>query len=449
MAIFFYRIFLSIYVLAAKLISPWQPKAKLWLQGRKNWRKKLESEWAIVNEQLTIDAKPPFTIWMHCASLGEFEQGRPVLEMLRLKNPNHKIVLSFFSPSGYEVQKNYAGANMVCYLPMDSEANAKDFLDIIKPCLALWVKYEYWYYFLQAINSRNIPLLLVSGVFRPDQPFFKWHGQLPRKMLTFFTHFFVQNQTSYDLTLPLVGKEKITITGDTRFDRVIDIAEKATSIPEIEKWLGGAEKVFVAGSTWPDDEEELTHYVKLHPEIKFIIAPHHIDAENITDSMKLFPMAEKWTSLVRPQTLDGHNKTSSKDPSSIPQHLPHTIQHAASTENVLLIDAIGLLAKIYRYADITYLGGGFGNDGVHNVLEAAVYGKPVIHGPEYEKYAEATGLVACGGAYEVDDALELEKILDQLFANKTFYNNAANAAKKFVYEHKGATKMVIDYIEKL
>lgn len=449
MANIIYNLFLFTYSFAAKLISPWTPKARQWVNGRKNWQENLDRQWGLVIKNEIIVTSSPHTIWMHCASLGEFEQGRPVLESLRQKNPHYKIVLSFFSPSGYEIRKDYAGADMVCYLPIDSKANAKDFLDIIKPSLVLWVKYEYWFYFLQEIHNRKLPLLLISGVFRTEQAFFKWYGGLHRQMITFFSHLFVQNQASYNLIFPLVGDDKITIAGDTRFDRVIEIAENFKPITAIEKWLDGTAKVFVAGSTWPDDEEELTHYVKLHPEIKFIVAPHHIDAENIADSMQLFPMAEKWsvingrreepiTNIIEVGT--NFNETN--------KSLPLTTHHSPQT-NVLLIDTIGLLSKLYHYATVAFVGGGFGDDGVHNVLEAAVYGKPVIHGPEFEKYPEATGLVNCGGAFDVEDALELETVLDQLFEDNTFYNKSAKAAKEFVYAQQGATKQVVEFITKI
>jgi 3-deoxy-D-manno-octulosonic-acid transferase len=456
MSKFFYNVFLLVYNVAAYILCPWMPKARKWVNGRKNWREKISQQWAVARPP-TANRQLPTVVWMHCASLGEFEQGRPVLESLRQKNPGHKIIVSFFSPSGYEIGKDYAGADMVCYLPMDSETNAKDFLDIIQPSLVLWVKYEYWFYFLQEINNRKIPLLLISGIFRPGQAFFKCYGDLHRQMIVFFSHLFVQNQGSYDLIAPLVGKEKITVAGDTRFDRVIEIAENFKPIPEIEQWLNGADKVFVAGSTWPEDEEELTHYVKNHPEIKFIIAPHNIDEENIADAMELFPMAVKW-SVANGQWSVGESANVRRETSDVNKIMPLrkleesiesnplTTYHSPLT-HVLLIDTIGLLSKLYHYATVTFVGGGFGDDGVHNVLEAAVYGKPVIHGPEFEKYPEAVGLVEAGGAYNVEDALELESILERLFSDKPFYDEASQAAKTFVYKQQGATKQVMDYIK--
>jgi 3-deoxy-D-manno-octulosonic-acid transferase len=367
------------------------------------------------------------TVWMHCSSLGEFEQGRPVIEKLKAQDPSITVIVSFFSPSGYEVMKNYSGAEVVCYLPMDSPANAADFISIINPTMVLWVKYEYWFYYLKEIHSRNIPLLLISGIFRPDQPFFKWHGKLHRQMLPFFSHLFVQNEASKALAEKIIPAEKISVSGDTRFDRVISIAEKFDPLPIIENWLGDTQKVLVAGSTWDEDEEVLTHYAKLHPEIKFIIAPHNINELEIKDVLKLFPDATLFSTLTE-STIAGVINANS---------------------HVLIIDNVGMLAKLYHYATVTYIGGGFGNDGVHNVLEAAVYSKPVVHGPEYEKFAEAKGLIEAGGSFEIEDALELEKVLDKLFTDEAFYKTSATAAGKFVYTQQGATQKVVDYISTL
>ena len=368
---------------------------------------------------------------MHCSSLGEFEQGRPVIEKLKAKNQGLVIIVSFFSPSGYEPMKNYKGADLVCYLPMDNPANAKDFISIIKPTLVLWVKYEYWYYYLREIHLQNIPLLLISGSFRPDQPFFKWHGKLHREMLQTFSHLFVQSEASEALAAKIVDAKKITISGDTRFDRVIEIAGNFEPMPIIDQWLGDTKKVLVAGSTWDEDEAELTHFAKLHPEIKLIIAPHNINQEEIKDVLKLFPGALLYSNLQASNSVPQQNTTS---------------PISSAKKNVLIIDNIGMLARLYHYATVTYIGGGFGNDGVHNVLEAAVYSKPVIHGPEYEKYPEAKGLIEAGGSFEIEDALELEKILDKLFADKDFYKIAADAAGKFVYDQKGSTDRVVSYI---
>lgn len=411
----FYHLFLSAYRAGIGIATLQNNKAKLWLQGRRNWQQNLERQ-----IEATFTAGQP-TVWMHCASLGEFEQGRPLLEKLKEQYPAYNFLVSFFSPSGYEVCKNYGGANVVCYLPIDSAANAKAFLQIIQPTLVLWVKYEYWYYYLSQIKKQNIPLLLVSGIFRPGQPFFKWYGGLYRNMLQCFTHLFVQNEVSKNLAAAIVGEPKFSLSGDTRFDRVITIAENFEPIALVEGWLAQTEKVMACGSTWDEDEEELSHYVKLHPEIKFIIAPHNVNKEHIDDVQKLFPDAVLYSAI-------------SEQATSLQNH-------------VLIIDTIGILSRLYRYATVAYVGGGFGSDGVHNVLEAAVYGKPVVHGPEYEKFAEAKDLVEAGGAFETADALHLEKLLDQLFSDAPFYNKAAAIAKNYVYAHKGASNSILQFIQ--
>ncbi|MES2776704.1 MAG: glycosyltransferase N-terminal domain-containing protein [Bacteroidota bacterium] len=423
--LFFYNIFLAAYWAGVRIVGLQNTKARKWIIGRRNWSAKLEKAVAGFQQNDNTPGIAGQTIWMHCSSLGEFEQGRPVIEKLKAGNPGLNIVVSFFSPSGYEVMKDYAGANIVCYLPMDNPDNAKDFIDIIKPTLVLWVKYEYWYYYLKEIHTRNIPLLLISGIFRPDQPFFKWHGKLHRDMLQHFTHLFVQNEAARELAAQIVDEKKISIGGDTRFDRVVAIAEQFQPLPLIENWLAGTKKVLVAGSTWDEDEKVLTHYAKLHPEIKFIIAPHNVNDAEIKEMLKLFPGAQLFSTLEQPKA---------DAPSS------------SSLKNVLVIDNVGMLARLYHNATIAYIGGGFGNDGVHNVLEAAVYSKPVIHGPEYEKYAEAKGLVETGGAFEIEDALELEKVLDKLFSDEAFYKVAATAAGQFVYGQQGSTEKVVTYI---
>ena len=360
------------------------------------------------------------TIWMHCASLGEFEQGRPLLEAIKKKYPSYKIALSFFSPSGYEVRKNYTGADLVFYLPMDNIVNAKKLIDIINPSLVIWVKYEYWYYYLQELKKRDIPVLLVSGIFRKNQPFFKWYGGIWKKMLDCFQQLFVQDEGSVALLTSIGIKENVEVAGDTRFDRVIAIAEKNEPVDHISTFIGN-HKVLVAGSTWDEDEIELLHFVKMRPDIKFIIAPHEIYKENIEDVKKEFKDSILYSSLAK------DNK-------------------AGEDTHVLIIDNIGMLAKLYKYADVTVVGGGFGQGGIHNVLEAAVYGKPVVFGPVYEKYAEAVGLVKCGAAYSASGPLQMDKLLTMLFNDENEMNKSGLAARDFVYDHKGATNKILDHI---
>ena len=359
---------------------------------------------------------------MHCASLGEFEQGRPLLEAIREREPSSYIVLSFFSPSGYEVTKDYKGVDLVLYLPMDSSSNAKRFIDAIDPSLVLWVKYEYWFYYLDELKRRNIPVILVSGIFRKRQPFFKWYGAIWRRMLKSFTHFFVQNEMSKALLESIGVVDRITITGDTRFDRVIEIAKYFQPVPFIEGFCGNA-IVIVAGSTWEEDEVELLHYVKIHPEIKFIIAPHEINADNIASVKKEFANSFCYSEFENAGTTQ------------------------QQTGNVLIIDNIGMLSRLYNYATIAYVGGGFGSDGVHNVLEAAVYGKPVVFGPEYEKYDEAIGLLEAGGGESISGPLGLEKVIDDLLDNDEERREKRTAARDFVYANEGASRKIINFIQ--
>lgn len=407
MSIIFYNLFLFLFSIIIRIISPWNEKARLWIKGRKYF------------PSVSFQEK---TIWMHCASLGEFEQGRPLLEEIKKQYPSYPIALSFFSPSGYEVMKDYSGADLVFYLPIDSITNAKKLIDNLNPGLVLWVKYEYWYYYLAELKKRNIPVLLVSGIFRKSQPFFKWYGDIWRKMLDFFDQLFLQDDESVELLDTIKIKDNIIRTGDTRFDRVITIAEKKESVEYINHFIGN-HPVLVAGSTWEEDEIELLHFVKANPQIKFIIAPHEILEGNLVDVKKEFKNSIFYSSLTDEMKLQDEI-------------------------NVLIIDNIGMLSKLYQYADVTYVGGGFGNEGVHNVLEAAVYGKPVVIGPVYEKYTEARGLVESGGAISVNGPLELESTLNLLFNNKEVLNKISVAAKEFVYKNKGATKKIIDHIQR-
>lgn len=375
------------------------------------------------------------TVWMHCASLGEFEQGRPVLEAIRKEYPQVKIILTFFSPSGYEVIKDHKGADHIFYLPADSAAHADKMIDAMAPDLVLWVKYEFWYYYLTAFKKRNIPVLMISGIFRSSQPFFQWYGGLWRTILNSFCHFFVQNETSKELLGTVGIQNNVSIGGDTRFDRVIEIAEGFEPLPLVEKFCGSS-RVIVAGSTWEEDEEELIHYVKANPEIKFIIAPHEIHEGNIKDVQKEFAGAVLYSEL----------ETSSRQPATeSPKR--ETTNGQQVTTNVLIIDNIGMLSRLYHYADITYVGGGFEDSGIHNVLEPAVHGKPVIYGPEYEKFAEAVDLVECGAGICINNALELEKILTELWNNEALMRQKGEAAKNYVYAKAGATSKVMEYIQ--
>ncbi len=403
-----YKLFLLLYSVGIRIAALWNIKAKQWVKGREEFPKTLKSS----GKQ---------TVWMHCASLGEFEQGRPVLEKLKNENSNISIVLTFFSPSGYEITKNYSGADYIFYLPMDSKSNAKKLLDVINPTLVLWVKYEYWHFYLAEIKKRNIPLLLVSGIFLPYQPFFKWYGSHWKNMLKNFSHLFVQNEASKDALAQIGYTNNITISGDTRFDRVITIAEKFEPIELVEKFCAD-KKVIVAGSTWEEDEAELIHYVRVNPDIKFIIAPHSIDSENLKEIKSEFA-----NSIFYSEAL---NATS----------------EIILSKNVLIINNIGMLSRLYKYGTICYVGGAFTDNGVHNVLEAAVYGKPVIYGPEYEKYLEAIELIDNGGAISINNALELEIEFNKLLTDETALKNAEIVAREYVYSRAGATEKIVNYI---
>jgi len=409
MAILFYNLFLFLYRTGISIASIWNNKAKLWVKGRKNLLERL------AGNLVTID--PPI-IWFHCSSLGEFEQGRPVIEKLKSNYPDSKILLTFFSPSGYEIRKDYKGADWVFYLPLDSKKNAKSFFDIVNPSLVVFVKYDYWYYYLTECKKRDIPLLLVSGIFRQDQPFFKWYGNLHRKMLNCFTHFFVQDKESYDL-LKSITINDVTIAGDTRFDRVSEIAEDFKAIEEVEKFCGDSQ-VVVAGSTWPDDEKILKEASANFPDLKIIIAPHEIHKAHIDQLSSIFPNSVFHSQLIA--------------------HRSQPIN-----PNVLIIDNIGMLSRLYHYATITYIGGGF-NKGIHNTIEAAVYGKPVLFGPNYKKFKEAIGLIETGGGICINSSTELLAILQKFINNKNELEFSSKNSFDFVKQNKGATEKILLYI---
>ena len=507
MSIISYHIFLWLYRIGLRLVSPWNRKAKLWLEGRKTLFDQIADEMRPASgAPATGNAGPPShpagatppanrtgageektgrVIWMHCSSLGEFEQGRPVIERLREEAPECRIVLTFFSPSGYTAKKNYAGADHVFYLPLDSPRNARRFIDLIRPDLVLWVKYDYWYYFLVEVRRRNVPLLLISGIFRPEQPFFHWYGRLHRYMLECFTHLFVQTEASKTLLQQLRLTEQVSVSGDTRFDRVIEIAEKSGRLPSIASFCG-TRPVIVAGSTWEEDEEELDHYANTHPELRFIIAPHEISEERLREVERLFRHSIRY-SVWKAEAPNGDETIADRAGSEglKPGGRPDRAGTTASGEkaaaasmasaatgstkssatvvkgkaaaartavegwpepNVLIIDNIGMLSRLYGYATITYVGGGFGDDGVHNVLEAAVYGRPVVYGPVIEKYIEAVELTECGGGLVIDSAIEAEKVFNRLLRDPQERADSGAAAKEYVYSQRGATERIIRYI---
>lgn len=409
MGVVFYNIFLALFGIGVRAAALFSLKPRKWVQGRQQIFDRLRA------------AIPPGEklIWMHCASLGEFEQGRPLLEKLKARYPDHKILLTFFSPSGYEIRKNYPGADWIFYLPMDGPMRSKKFLDIVNPSLAIFVKYEFWYYYLTGLQSRKIPLLLVSGIFREQMGFFKWYGQFQRKMLRAFTHLFVQNNKSKNLLASIGLADRTSVTGDTRFDRVIDIAEAAAPIEAVDRFLKG-ERALVAGSTWPADEAVLQESLK-GKSLKLIIAPHEIHTEHIAKVQELFP-----SHVLYSQLKDGNMDAAKYD--------------------TLIIDNIGMLSRLYRYAYISYIGGGFGV-GIHNILEAAVYGRPVLFGPNHQKFAEAVELLQLEGGYSVANAERCAYIIEKLITNKEVCEAVGNTAKEYVYRNKGASEKIISFIQ--
>ena len=411
----FYLLFTILYPFGARILSPFNKKASAWVKGRR---------FILDHIAFNTQRDPAKKIWVHCASLGEFEQGRPIIEALKQDYPAYKILLTFFSPSGYEVEKRYKGADYIFYLPMDSLATARRFYDTVQPKMVVFIKYEFWYYYLCKASELKIPLLLVSGIFRQSQPFFKWYGGFHRSMLKCFSHLFVQTQKAADL-LATINIANTSVSGDTRFDRVLEIAAKAQYYKEIEAFCDG-KPVIVAGSTWTDDDEELDHYANTHIDYRFIIAPHDIGEDRLKECDTFYKHSIRYTDYIKKL---GQGEA------------------IAPATNTLIIDTMGMLKYLYHSATICYVGGGFGGDGVHNVPEAAVYNKPVVFGPVYEKYVEAVGLVESGGAFSVDDALELEKQFDELLADGELYKKACASAGGYIKANAGATQQVMQYIQ--
>lgn len=405
---YFYNTGILIYTLAVRLASPFSEKARLWYRGRKGWEQALK----------TGTDPNHRNIWFHCASLGEFEQGRPVMEELKKQRPECRIILTFFSPSGFEIRKNYAGADFVCYLPADTPRNARKFITTVNPSAVFFVKYEFWYNFILEICRKNVPLYLISGIFRPRQHFFSWYGGFFRKMLFSFTYIFVQDTESERL-LNETGLQNVTVAGDTRFDRVVQIAEAAKEIPQLSLFRGG-EKLFLAGSSWPPDEEIMVKYIKSHPgSMKWVFAPHEIGSGNI----------ERLSKLIGEDVVKFSGFTEKE-----------------KDARVMIIDNIGMLSSAYRYADIAAVGGGFGK-GIHNILEAACWGIPVLFGPNHGKFREALMMKAEGAAKSFSSYGDFEAAVDTWLSDEITYRNAADSAKEYVRKNSGATAAIIGKLE--
>ena len=415
-----YNLIIYLYLWGVAVYSRFNEKV------RKMWRGE-RAAFKVLKEK--VDPKAKY-VWFHAASLGEFEQGRPLMERLRQEHPEYKILLTFFSPSGYEVRKNYEGADIICYLPLDTPVNAIRFLRLIHPVMAFFIKYEFWYNYLHILKHRNVPVYSVSSIFRPDQVFFKWYGRQYRRVLNCFTHFFVQNEISKEL-LAKIGITDVTVVGDTRFDRVLQIKETSKQLPVVEAFLevrdekrGGNDypRVFVAGSSWQPDEDIFIKYFNEHRDWKLIIAPHVIGEDHLKQIEKLlegrkvvrYTAAEK--SLVSPLSL-------------------------LSSYDVLIIDCFGLLSSIYHYGDVAYVGGGFGV-GIHNTLEAAVWDVPVFFGPNNQKFQEAQGLKESGG-FEISDYETFAAQMDRFAADAAYLKEEGRKAGQFVQSLAGATDKVL------
>ena len=380
-------------------------------------RKMIDGQNATIDYLRGVIDENSIYIWIHVSSLGEFEQGRPLIEMIKRENPSRKILLSFFSPSGYEVRKNYERVDAVCYLPFDTPGNVRRFLDAVKVEMAIFVKYEFWGNYLQELQRRNIPTYIISSIFRPGQAFFKWWGGMFRGMLNCFRHIYVQDEQSKQL-LAGIGVENVTIAGDTRFDRVTDIMRTTTSLPLIERFKCGAKHTIIVGSSWGADEEVYADWVNVH-DVKVIIAPHQFDKNRLQAMLQRFENA---------MLLSEYEK------------------YADDAEEIkgvkcLIIDCFGLLSSIYRYGDIAYIGGGFGA-GIHNINEAAVYDMPVVFGPKYHKFKEAVDLISYGGAFVVGNKEDCEQILSLLIEEVSALDNASKIAGNYIKDNLGATQRI-------
>lgn len=417
-----YNIAIYIYLIGVAIGSLFNKKIK------KMWRGEREAV-DLLKEKVDPTAK---YVWFHAASLGEFEQGRPLIEQLRATHPEYKILLTFFSPSGYEVRKNYEGADIVCYLPLDTIRNARRFLRAVHPVMAFFIKYEFWYNYLHILKHRGVPVYSVSSIFRPGQVFFKWYGRNYAKVLRCITHFFVQNEVSLQL-LKGIGIEEATVVGDTRFDRVLQIKEQSKELPIVEAFKGingkgnackeelsenGCKgcKIFVAGSSWQPDEDIFIRFFNDHPDWKLIIAPHVIGEDHLAYILdKLQMKAVRYTQAT---------------------------EQSAADARCLIIDCFGLLSTIYRYGEIAYVGGGFGV-GIHNVPEAAVWGVPVLFGPNNKRFQEAQDLLACKGSFEVTDYESFNTIISRLISDDQFRHQCGEASANYVKSRSGATDIIM------
>ena len=401
-----YDLGIRIYYLLILVASLFNPKAKQWIRGRKGLFSRIARE---------VDPSEP-VIWFHCSSLGEFEQGRPVIELIRRERPDKKILLTFYSPSGYEIRKDYPGADHIFYLPLDTRKNVKRFLDLITIEQAFFVKYEFWYHFLSTMHHNKIPVYLISGIFRKNQVFFKWYGSWYRKILEKFNHLFLQQKSSLEL-LGSIGIKHASVSGDTRFDRVFEIAQDVGSNERFSTFCKNSSCV-IAGSTWPADEEILCRYInESGSSVKWILVPHEIHPSHI----------QQLKNSLTKKTLIYSESGENDNPDA----------------EVLIIDTIGLLSSLYQYGKLAYIGGGFGK-GIHNTLEAATFGLPVIFGPRFNKFTEAKELVQAGAAFPVHDYAELKEILNRLFKDPEMLKTSGKIARDYVSSKLGASRLIVN-----
>lgn len=418
-----YNIIILIYLTGVAIASFFSKKVKMMWQGEK---KAIRT----IREKMDPNAR---YVWFHAASLGEFEQGRPIIERFRKERPEFKILLTFFSPSGYEVRKNYEGADIICYLPLDTPHNARRFLRTIRPEMAFFIKYEFWYNYLHILRHRNIPVYSVSSIFRPNQIFFRWYGRQYGKVLKCFTRFFVQNERSREL-LAKIGIHDVTVSGDTRFDRVLSIKEQSKELPIVSAFLDG-KNGFVAGSSWqPDEEIFIPYMLQNNPDWKLIIAPHVIDEDHLKQIEAL---------------LEGKKEIRYTDASDAWESANEAQRDALSKRlaeaDAIIINCFGLLSSIYCYGKVAYVGGGFGV-GIHNVLEAAVWGMPVIFGPNHERFQEAVALIAEGGGFSISDEHDFEIFMRKFSSDPKALAEASRKAGEYVKSQSGATDAVMSEV---
>jgi 3-deoxy-D-manno-octulosonic-acid transferase len=404
-----YLLIISAYGWTIRIAALFNQKARDWIVGRRDWEEKLQTD---------LSTKSTRRIWFHCPSLGEFEQGRPVLEQIRRQYPDHCIVLTFFSPSGFNVRKNEPLADIVLYMPLDGPVRSKKFVQLVKPELVFFVKYDFWYYYGKVLHASKIPFFCVSAIFRPSQLFFKPYGKFFRKILTRYTHIFVQDQSSLEL-LYKSAIPAVTVSGDTRFDRVLENVQRRSDDLNVIAQFAEGGNVLVAGSTWKEDEKLLAEFLKAEPSFKLIIAPHELNEAKLDQlQQRFFGKAVRYTQIA---------------------------SEGLSGKQVLIIDTIGMLSLIYRFGKYTYVGGGFGR-GIHNILEAAVYGKPVFFGPNYKKFREARDLKAMGCGIVVKNSQELLHVFNELQMADELYKSLASKSRKYIEDRKGATEILMNFL---